>query len=201
MTPRYRLTWSLLSRRIVIALAFCATFNAGYFTYSLFHHFREPDPISLLESGASISPAGAPGAPRLWVAFDPYCRYCHDLYRALSARVAAGEIRVAWVPVNVVHADSAAVGAEMLAAVDPSAALDKWFGAELGSSPVVPTGSNSERFLPLISRNTQLVTSLTHGSAVPALIFRGPDSRAVVLVGIPADLDAVLRQIRKERLS
>ena len=182
-----------------MALAFCATFNAGYFTYPWLHRFRERDPISLVESGASIAPPAAPGAPRLWVAFDPYCRYCHDLYRALSARVAAGELRVDWVPVNVVHADSAAVGAEMLAAVDPAAALDKWFGTDLGSSPVVPPGRSSERFLRLISRNTQLLTLLTHGSAVPALIFRGSDSRAVVLVGIPADLDSLLRQLRKGR--
>jgi thiol:disulfide interchange protein DsbG len=182
-----------IRRALVHALALMAVFNLGFFSRPVIDSLRSKDAFALLETSARISQAGVEGAPRVFVTFDPYCKYCHKLYGTLAKRVEAGDLQVEWVPVGFMNADSTAVAAEMLAATDPSIALSRWFGAEVGTSPVVPRGAVTKEFAARVASNTDLIRALVGKNAAPAVFYRDASGVTQLTVGIPADLDAWLK--------
>jgi hypothetical protein len=186
---------SLRRGRFVLVLALLASFNLGLFARPFLDEARRPDPLRLLESSSRIRQTGIAGAPRLFVAFDPYCRHCRGVYEALSKRVEAGEVEVEWVPIAFMDPDSASVGAEMLSAADPSIALSRWFGAQLGTSPVVPKGASPQAARVRVLTNTELIRRLAGRPVAPAVFYRDRSGVTQLTIGMPADLDGWLRGI------
>lgn len=189
------MTGSPLRRRVVIGLALMASFNLGVFARPFIDAARQPEALDLLESSVRISQPGIAGAPKVWVAFDPYCRYCHKLYGALTKRVEAGEVQVEWVPVAFMDADSSSVAAELLSAADPSIALSRWFGAEAGTSPVLPKGANPNGTAAKIASNTEVMRLLIGRNAAPAVFYRDRNGNTQLTVGMPADFDEWFKDV------
>lgn len=189
------MTPSPFRRRFVLGLALVAAFNLGVFARPFIDAVRQRDAFALLETTARISQAGIAAAPKVYVAFDPYCRYCHKLYGALAKRVETGDVQVEWVPVAFMEADSASVAAEMLTATDPAISLSRWFGAEVGTSPVVPKGANPKEIENSVAANTDLIRGLVGRNAAPAVFYRDKNGVAQVMVGVPADFEAWLKGI------
>jgi len=182
-------------RRLLLVFALLGAFNLGLFARPFVDEARRPDALRLLEASGWIRQAGISSAPRVFVAFDPYCGHCREVYAALSRRVDAGEVQVQWVPIAFMDADSASVGAEMLSAADPSIALSRWFGAELGTSPVLPKGASPERARLTVLTNTELVRHLVGRPVAPAVFYRERNGVTQVTVGMPVDVDRWLRGI------
>jgi hypothetical protein len=182
-------------RRLVLALALLASFNLGLFARPVLDAARRPDAFRVLEGSSRIREAGVSAAPRLLVAFDPYCRHCREVYESLSRHVESGEIQVDWVPIAFMDADSAAVGAEMLSAANPAVALSRWFGAQLGTSPVVPQGARPEAARLRVLANTELIRRLAGRPVAPALFYRDKRGVTQLTIGMPADLDRWLRDM------
>jgi len=182
---------SQLGRRLVLGLALIAAFNVGFLVRPHYDARIERDVFALLARGtASISPSGVADSPKVFISFDPYCRHCHNLYAALAKRVEAGELQVEWVPVAIEQEDSLAVGAEMLTATDPSSALSRWFGTELGTSPVIPKGADPAKAAARVSANTKLIRDLVGRDAAPVLFYRNQDGETEFAIGMPSDIDA-----------
>jgi len=188
-------TTSPIRRRLVLGLAFVAVFNLGFFARPFIDAAREPDAIGVLENTARIHQSGVSGAPRVFVTFDPYCRHCHKLYEALVRRVETGEVQVEWVPVAFMNADSASVGGELLAAADPYIALSRWFGAEPGTSPVVPRGANPKAAEARVARNTEILRGLVGRNVAPAVFYRDREGVTQLTIGMPADFEAWLKSV------
>ncbi len=189
------MNYSTVRRRLVLGMALVATFNLGVFARPFIDELRRPDPFDLLETTARISQPGVAAAPRVFVAFDPYCSFCHKLYQSLALRVESGDVQVEWVPVAFMNADSASVAAEMLTATDPSIALSRWFGAEIGTSPVIPKGANPTEVEASVSANTALVRGLVGRNAAPAVFYRDKGGVMQLTVGLPSDIDGWLKSL------
>jgi thiol:disulfide interchange protein DsbG len=185
-------------RRLIAGLAIVASFNLGLFARPYIDSARQPEPFARLESAVGINQPGVNGAPKVFVAFDPYCSYCHKLYSALVKRVEAGELQVKWVPVAFMQPDSLNVASEMLSAADPATSLSKWFGTEAGISPVLPMGVSPENHEPSVAANTHLIRRLVGRNAAPALFYRDESGDVQATVGVPADLDGWLRGLCRE---
>jgi hypothetical protein len=185
-----------LTGRVFYFFLLLASFNLGFVTDHLLTQRRSLSLYSYLEHQPHISQPGAPTAPVVWIAFDPYCDHCRELHAALAPRIAAGELRVQWLPIAFVHTDSVHVAADLLAAVDPSSALDKWFGPPVGISPKVPAGKDVQAFKAAVLDNTARVRELAGGTAAPVIIYARKGQSPVVLVGAPTDAQALIQQIR-----
>lgn len=84
---------------------------------------------AVLEASPAIPVGVAPGQPaNVYVIFDAQCPFCADLYWRLQDDVFRG-IGVRWAPVAFMKQDSAAIANVLLAANDPSKALDDYFRA------------------------------------------------------------------------
>lgn len=84
---------------------------------------------AVLEASPAIPVGVTPGQPaNVYVIFDANCPYCADLYRRLQSDAFRG-IGMRWAPVAFLKQDSAAIANVILAANNPSKALDDYFRA------------------------------------------------------------------------
>ena len=122
------------------------------------------------------SPVGlAPGQPaKVYVIFDANCPYCADLYWRLQGD-AFRSIGMRWAPVAFMKQDSAAIADVLLAANDPSKALDDYFRTnDLNSDK----GHELPSFV-MQARHAQDYTGLMRhlgewGGYAPMIIIRTP---------------------------
>lgn len=118
------------------------------------------------------------------VAFDANCSYCHVLHRMLQPSVDAGDLRVRYVPVAILGADSAPKGAGMLATKDATALVSSI--ARGGNAEY----SNDKDLLARVATNTKLMTK--HGfNGTPVVLYKsraGQDETMHIAHGLPAML-------------
>lgn len=174
-----------------------AAFNVGYFMRPIIDEVRRPDVFALLETAEGIDQPGVAGAPKVFVAFDPFCSYCHKLYGSLVQRIEAGELQVEWVPVAFMKQESLSVATELLSSADPATSLSKWFGDEAGASPVIPQGVDPTTLESNVAQNTKLVRGLLGSNAAPAMFYRDRNGQIQVTVGVPSDLDGWLKELHR----
>ncbi len=151
-----------------------------------------PFPWRAIERSAGFVEGHA--GPVVAALVDLECAVCSQLWRRVRAPIAAGRLRVRWIPVAVVSATSAARGAALLRTADPVAALAAHEGRAPGRS--IPA-SESNQGLDDIAANTELLSLLTAGrAATPVLVAMTASREPALLVGLPADLDAFLALAR-----
>lgn len=102
------------------------------------------------------------------VAFDPNCGFCKVMHRLLEPAVAAGEIKVRYVPVAILGADSDRKAAAMLESKDVLADVNT-----LATGRTAKT-STSPELLAKVQENTQLMRK--HGfNGTPAVLYAAKD--------------------------
>lgn len=153
-----------------------------------------PDPSAIVVSWraleASASFVEGHAGPIVVAFIDLDCAFCAQLWRRLRAPVAAGRIRVRWIPVAVVQPAGAWRAAALLRAADPVAALaahaDRMHAA--APAPAIAPAPGDD-----IAANNALLAVVTGGRpATPVLMWRVADLTLRLSPGLPQELAAVL---------
>jgi thiol:disulfide interchange protein DsbG len=109
-------------------------------------------------------------ANTVYVFFDPACPHCAQLW--MNSKPLAARLKMVWIPVSFLKGASAAQGATILAAPDPSAAMDEHEASVLERRG----GITASRSLPAdalakIDANTALFRR-TGEDSVPLIVYR-----------------------------
>ncbi|RZL11309.1 MAG: DsbC family protein [Rubrivivax sp.] len=123
--------------------------------------------------------AGAPGsfsvgalmaAHIAYVFFDPNCPHCAELWNA--SKPLAGKLKMVWIPVALLGKTSAPLGATLLSAPDPAAAMAEHERSLLArQGGIVANTAASGDVLAKVQANTELFQRLKADS-VPLIVFR-----------------------------
>ena len=124
---------------------------------------------------------GRADAPRtVYAIVDPQCPHCHDLGKALQPAIAAGRVRVVWLPTAVLS-DASEVQAARMYAMPAAEAVKSWLGDTLPT-----TGTISDDVREHLARNILALRDSGHG-AVPLVVAETRDgSDVLVSVGAPS---------------
>lgn len=130
---------------------------------------------------ASVMVGKSSAKAELTVAFDPNCGFCKILHRLLEPAVNAGEVKVRYVPVAILGADSDRKAAAMLESKDvlgDVSTLSSGGQAKLSTNPAL---------LAKVQENTQLMRK--HGfNGTPAVLYKTKakgDETVFVSNGVP----------------
>ncbi len=125
------------------------------------------------------------GDKTVYAIIDPTCPYCHQLYRQTREAVAAGKIRIRWLPVAILSDDSKGLGAAVYAAKDRKDGLADLMTGQLSAATVTrPTAQ-------ILAHNLLLLRDTGH-TGVPFVLYEGPDG--VVLEDDPLE-DSIFARI------
>lgn len=123
--------------------------------------------------------AGAPGsfsvgalmaAHTAYVFFDPNCPHCAELWNA--SKPLAGKLKLVWIPVALLGKTSAPLGATLLSAPDPAAAMAEHERSLLArQGGIAINAAASGEVLAKVQANTGLFQRLKADS-VPLIVFR-----------------------------
>ena len=116
---------------------------------------------------------GSPGAPLLYVMFDPRCPHCADLHAALEKSVSEGRVAVRWVPVDVLGDEPLAARVlDTRDAPDGAAAMARIFDAAWSSEALAEDAPEpSEGNRAAAAQNAETLALLSHGGAAVPQIF------------------------------
>lgn len=131
--------------------------------------------------------AGKSG-PLLIAFIDPNCGYCHLLWQRVTPLIAAGRLRVRWLPVGIVRPSSAPRAAAILMADNPVAALaqnETTFNTTAEMGGIDPAGRVSEVVHAMLEANLDAMAKLD-GVGTPTLVYRASDGTLKVVRGLPA---------------
>ncbi|NJN46587.1 MAG: hypothetical protein HC808_09020 [Candidatus Competibacteraceae bacterium] len=116
----------------------------------------------------------------MYIFIDPYCRFCHQQWAMLRAKINTGQLRVRWVPVAVLSVSQRRLSTVMGLLNDPSPEnLNSW----IRKQQVQPDDSEAAKLA--LARNTVLFQALRVRS-VPALIYKNQAGELVKKAGVTA---------------
>jgi thiol:disulfide interchange protein DsbG len=139
--------------------------------------------------------AGKSG-PVATVFFEPYCGYCNKMFNDLKPRIDAGKIRVRFIMVPFLSADSAARGAAINTAKDPYKALKKW--EALADKHGAPAANVSEEDQQVVRRGGQMFNEANLGGTPASLICNKNTKTLEVVRGYPVDGEAFAASLGDE---
>lgn len=149
-------------------------------------HIPAPDYSEVLseitKDGASVLAGNPKAKAELTVLFDANCGFCKVLHKLVRPAIEAGELKVRYVPVAILGADSDTKGAGLLAAKNADEAAT---AAAEGKAAV----SSDKALLAKVKKNTELMKK--HGfGGTPVVLYqgKGPKGEDTVYVsnGVPA---------------
>lgn len=158
--------------------------------------FRPSDALRQASSARTQALLEGSKGPVLTVFIDPNCSYCHVLYQDVIPYVRKGKLRVRFVVVGVIKADSKDRAVAILSARNPLAALrqdQERFNmtAEEGGFPLNGAVRTASAALTVAANNALLTKSGISGT--PALLYCSKGSVGVqLLIGMPQDLERLL---------
>ncbi|HET7313190.1 thiol:disulfide interchange protein DsbG [Salinisphaera sp.] len=154
------------------------------------------EPLQRLVVGPSRQKAWAKLKKATWVAdgsdqaerviymfTDPNCPYCHRFWQAARPWVKAGKIQIRHVLVGLLKPSSLPKAAAILAADDPSAALDR-SERHYDDGGITPLNDPPAGLAKKIKQNTDLMKSLGL-FATPTLFYRDADGDIAIKQGLP----------------
>lgn len=150
-------------------------------------HLPKPVPPDYTEAFTAYSSAAAAvvGSPKakaeITVLFDANCGYCKLMHRLLKPTIAAGELRVRYVPVAILGADSGTKGAGLLAAKNPGLLVDSL------SSGGNAEFSSDKALLAKVQANTGMMKKYGF-KGTPAVLYKvkqGDNETVMVSNGLP----------------
>ena len=158
---------------------------------------RDKAAAILAHIGEASCIAEGRGRRTVHVFFDPNCPYCHHLYTALRPHVAAGGIRVCWIPLGFLTASSLPKAAAMLQAPDPFKAFqrnEEDYDFAANGQPgggLEPAAAVTARTRAALARNLALYNGQKL-FGVPVMVWKRAEG-ADMLIGVPGE--ARLRDI------
>lgn len=115
------------------------------------------------EVGSKVS------ARTVYVFFDPQCPHCGHLWEA--SKPLFDKVKFVWIPVGVLSPASGPQGAVLLAATDPTVAMQAHEDSLLAKTGGIHPGSAKKADIERVKTNTQLFSEFGF-DGVPALIFK-----------------------------
>lgn len=149
------------------------------------------DPYARAAEGHGFVVGPMMAAHTVYVFFDATCPHCAQLWK--NSEPLRGQLKMVWVPVALRPA-TAVLGAGILGAADPLAAMQANEARVLaGQPPVPPSPLPDEAVLDKVRVNTDLFQRLGADS-VPFIVFRRPDGSGATRAGVvgPDELKAML---------
>ncbi len=119
----------------------------------------------------------------VYVIADPFCPYCHALWKASQPYQAVG-LQIRWILVAYLHPDSAAKAAAILGAENPELAFKVHETAFAEGGIELPQDPPAQALLDQIRANTQLMEQLKV-VGTPAILYRSEDDKAHLIQGMP----------------
>jgi thiol:disulfide interchange protein DsbG len=154
-------------------------------------HIPEPDyseALAEFKSAPSVVVGNPKAKAELVIVFDANCGYCKMMHKLVEPAVKAGELKVHYIPVAILGADSDIKGAGLLASKSPAAALD---GAAAGRAET----STDKALVAKVQANTELMKK--HGfSGTPVVLYSAKvkgEQTVFVSPGVPAILEMFSR--------
>lgn len=105
----------------------------------------------------------------VYVFFDPQCPHCTVLWDA--ARPLKSQAKFVWIPVGLLNASSTPQGAALLAAQDPSAAMDAHEASMKEKTGGITATGNLDAQKSAVEANTKLMNRFQFGS-VPTIVAK-----------------------------
>jgi len=152
---------------------------------------------ALAQIGKATFIAEGDGKRPIYIFFDPNCPFCHQLYIKLRPFVGKDDVQFRWIPLGMLTASSLPKAAAILQASDPLQAFykneDDYDFAANGQpgGGIEPAQTITPKVRDELAANLALYNSQKL-FGVPVVIWRKPDGRADMLIGVPSDA-----QIRK----
>lgn len=127
---------------------------------------------------------GDKNAPRtIYMFTDANCPYCHKFWQAARPWVKAGKVQIRHVLIGLLKPSSMPKAATILAAKNPSAALDR-SERHYNSGGVKPMAHVPAGLVRKIGDNTDLMKSMGL-YATPTIFYRDPNGHVAVKQGLP----------------
>lgn len=128
--------------------------------------WQEAGQLSYIEEGTA--------GPVVYVFFDANCPYCHRLYSNLRQYVAAGRVRVRWLPVAILAESSKSLAAAIYQSAAPKDTLSKMVNWQLLPASTITQEVNSR-----LAHDLVLMSS-TGFTGVPVILYQqGGHARGV----------------------
>lgn len=150
-------------------------------------HIPAPDyseALTAFKSAPSVLVGSAKAKAEMVVLFDVNCGFCKVMHKLLAPAISAGELKVRYVPVAILGADSDTKGAGLLASKNAAASLD---AATEGNADK----SSDPALLNKVRANTELMKRYGF-SGTPVVLYsakaKGEDT-VYVSPGVPAILE------------
>lgn len=154
-------------------------------------YIPEPDyseALAAFKSAAAVVEGKAKAKAEMVIVYDANCGFCKMMHKLVAPAIAAGELRVRYVPVAILGADSDVKGAGLLAAKNSTAAMDASVDGH-GET------SNDPALLNKVRANTELMKKYNF-SGTPVVMYtakvKGEDT-VYVSPGVPAILEVFER--------
>lgn len=161
-----------------------------------------PQPPSAAENFAALDKTHtylwgkASAKKELWIVFDPNCIYCHKTYEDLKGFVQKGEVKVHIIQVGFLKPSSLGKAAAILAAKDPSAALDTdetKFDAANEEGGIKEDMSDAKA-VDLVKQNNAWMQSQEIGGT-PYLLFKDTEGTVQAIGGYDPDTAKLVANI------
>lgn len=129
--------------------------------------------------------------PTWTVYIDANCPFCDQLWRNLRNPIAAGQIRVRWVPVAVISATSSAKAATLLQSSEPISLMTQH---SINGSPVAQSNATAQTESK-IQANNAMLRALNAGKppATPTLVIPAKGAAPMIVTGIPPNIEDLVR--------
>ena len=154
----------------------------------------EPTPdygavIRRLDRGGHLITEGPANAPRIYAIIDPNCSFCYRFYHMAEPLISAGRLQVRWVLVGFLESTSRARAAAILTAVHPQLALrldEDRFDVAREHGGIAPAKTISPLIAALLKAHLDAMSDIG-GTGTPTLMFRKPNRRWSIEVGLPPE--------------
>ncbi len=136
----------------------------------------------------------------VYIFFDPNCPACNQLHQSLRPWVERGAVELRWIPVGILMLTSHGKAAALLEAKDRHAALQEngtKFNSATGFGGISEEPLPAETTVKQLDANAKLLKH-TANMAVPTLVFRDKDNKAIVIQGVPpvASLEKMIKELK-----
>jgi len=149
-----------------------------------------------LPKAATFSEGAADAPYQLYVLADPSCSACHYFYQNVKEQIKNGQLRIQWILVGFVQAESLAQAASIMSDKDPGNAMannEDGFDAEHEMGGAKPMETIPAELQAKLDANMAFMHD-TGLSSTPTLIFYDKNGKLSFIQGAPRDISAFLQQ-------
>lgn len=142
--------------------------------------------------------------PLVYALFDPDCIFCHKLWQETRAPIAAGKLRIAWLPVGFLKPSSTPKAIAILTAKNPLKALsfdESGFQDAIEEGGIKPvdmaslTPAEKAAYAEIQANQASMQKYGFNGT--PTLLFTGADGKTHIIGGMPPGGVSTLLQVAK----